>query len=55
MKNFIKYNSQIFLTWFFYILLGYKLPKEAIELIKNSYKATPRELRLIKRIEKKNK
>ena len=54
MKNFIKYNTQIFLTWFFYILLGYKLRKEAIELIKNSYKATPRELRLIERIEKKN-
>jgi hypothetical protein len=54
MKNFIKYNTQIFLTWFFYILLGYKLPKEATELIKKSYKATPRELRLIERIEKKN-
>jgi hypothetical protein len=54
MKKIIKYNTHIFLTWFFYILLGYKLPKEAIELIKNSYKSTPRELRLIERIEKKN-
>ena len=53
MKKIIKYNTQIFLTWFFYILLGYKLPKEDIELIKKSYKATPRELRLIKRIEKR--
>jgi hypothetical protein len=55
MKKIIKYNTQIFLTWFFYILLGYKLPKETIELIKNNYNATPREKRLFDRIENKNK
>lgn len=55
MKKIIKYNTQIFLTWFNYILLGKKLSKEAIELIKNHYNSTPREKRLIDRIEKKNK
>ena len=55
MKKFIKYNIQIFLSWYFYIALGYKLPKESIKLIKNHYTATPREKRLFERIEKKNK
>ena len=55
MKRIIKYNTQIFLTWFNYILLGKKLSKEAIEWIKDNYNATPREKRLIDRIENKNK
>ena len=55
MKNVIKYNLQIFLTWFNYILLGKKLSKESIDLIKNHYNATPREKKLLDRIEKKNK
>ena len=54
MKEFIKYNTQIFLSWWFYIALGYKLPEESIKLIKNHYTATPREKRLLERIEKKN-
>jgi hypothetical protein len=55
MKKIIKYNTQIFLTWFNYILLGKKLSKESIELIKNNYNVTPREKRLFDRIENKNK
>ena len=55
MKNVIKYNLQIFLTWFNYILLGKKLSKESIDLIKNHYNITPREKKLLDRIEKKNK
>jgi hypothetical protein len=55
MKKIIKYNTQIFLTWFNYILLGKKLSKEAIELIKNNYNATLREKRLFDRVENKNK
>jgi|APCry1669189241_1035207.scaffolds.fasta_scaffold44358_1 hypothetical protein len=55
MIKIIKYNGQIFLSWFVYILLGKKLSKEAIELIKNNYKSTPREQRLFERIVKLNK
>lgn len=55
MTNVIKYNTQIFLTWFNYILLGKKLSKESIDLIKNHYNSTPREKKLFDRIEKKNK
>jgi hypothetical protein len=56
MKKFIKYNIQILAVWFFYIALGYKgmLSEESIELLKTHYSATPREKRLIKRIEKIN-
>ena len=55
MIKIIKYNGQIFLSWFVYILLGKKLSKEAIELIKNNYKMTSRESKLFDRIIKKNK
>lgn len=55
MKKFIKYNTQIFVSWFVYIVLGKKISKEAIDLVKNHYKVTPRERKLIERIEKKNK
>jgi hypothetical protein len=56
MKKIIKYNIQILAVWFFYIALGYKgmLSEESIELLKTHYSATPREKRLIKRIEKIN-
>jgi hypothetical protein len=54
MKKFIKHNTQIFLTWFNYILLGKKVSKEAIELIENNYNSTPREKKLINRIKNKN-
>jgi len=54
MKKFIKHNTQIFLTWFNYILLGKKVSKEAIELIENNYNPTPREKKLINRIKNKN-
>jgi hypothetical protein len=55
MTKFNKYNIQIFLSWLFYIALGYKLPEDAIKLINDHYKATPREKRLFERIKKKNK
>jgi len=55
MIKIIKYNGQIFLSWFVYIVLGKKLSKEAIELIKNNYKMTSRESKLFDRIIKKNK
>ena len=55
MKRFIRYNIQIFLTWFNYILLGKKISKENIEFIQTNYNATPREKKLINRIENKNK
>jgi hypothetical protein len=55
MKNLIKYNLSIFLTWFFYIALRRPFPQEAYDLIKGSYKATPREKRMIKRIGKISK
>jgi|GEM_PF-2431730 hypothetical protein len=51
----IAYNTNIFLAWFNYILLGKKISKEAIELIENNYNSTPREKRLLKRIKNKNK
>jgi hypothetical protein len=53
MTKFNKYNIQIFLSWLFYIALGYKLPEDAIKLINDHYKATPREKRLFERIKKK--
>ena len=51
--KFIKYNVQIFKAWFIYILLGKKVSKEAIELLKSYYNATKREKRLIDRIKKR--
>ena len=54
MIKIIKYNVQIFASWFVYILLGKKMKKEAIDLLKNNYKMTPRERKLLERIEKKN-
>jgi hypothetical protein len=51
----IKYNTSIFLTWFVYILLGKKMKKEAIDLLKKNYKMTPRENKLFDRVIKKNK
>ena len=53
--KFIKYNIQIFLTWFNYILLGKKVSKEVIEIIENNYNSTLREKKLINRIKNKNK
>jgi len=53
--KFIKYNIQIFLTWFNYILLGKKVSKETIEMIENNYPATKREKKLLERIKNKNK
>jgi hypothetical protein len=55
MKKFIKYNASIFLTWFIYVLLGKKMKKEAIDLLKTNYKMTPRESKLFDRVIKKNK
>lgn len=55
MMKIIKYNTSIFLTWFIYILLGKKMKKEAIDLLKKNYKMTPRENKLFDRVIKKNK
>jgi len=55
MMKIIKYNTSIFLTWFVYILLGKKMKKEAIDLLKKNYKMTPRENKLFDRVIKKNK
>lgn len=55
MKKFIKYNTQIFISWFIYIVLGKKMKKESIDLLKNNYKMTSRENKLFERIIKKNK
>lgn len=54
-KEIIKHNKGIFLSWFVYILLGKKMKKEAIDLLKNNYKMTSRESKLFERIIKKNK
>ena len=55
MIKIIKYNVQIFASWFVYILLGKKMKKESIDLLKNNYKMTSRESKLFDRIIKKNK
>lgn len=55
MKKYIKHNTQLFLTWFFYIVLEKKISKESIDLLKNYYNMTIREKKLVDRIEKKNK
>jgi hypothetical protein len=53
--KFIKYNIQIFLVWFNFILLGKKVSNEVIEMIENNYPATKREKKLLERIKNKNK
>ena len=53
--KFIKHNTQIFLTWFRYILLGEKISKEAIKFMENNYSFTLREKKLFERIKNKNK
>ena len=50
MKKWLKYNSQIFKTWFVYILLKKKLSNKAIELMKDNYNFKPREKKLFERI-----
>ena len=53
-KEIIKHNKGIFLSWFVYIVLGKKISKESIDFLKH-YKMTPRENKLFERIIKKNK
>jgi len=53
--EFIRYNTQIFLAWFNYILLGKNVSKETIDMLENNYPATKREKRLLERIKNKNK
>ncbi len=53
--EFIRYNTQIFLAWFNYILLGKKVSKETIDMLENNYPATKREKKLLERIKNKNK
>ena len=53
--KFIRYNMQIFLAWFNYILLGKKVSKETIDMLENNYSFTPREKKLFERIKTKNK
>ena len=50
MKKWLKYNFQIFKTWFVYILLKKKLSNQAIELMKSNYNFKPREKKLFERI-----
>ena len=50
MKKWLKYNSQIFKTWFVYILLKKKLSNQAIELMNSNYNFKPREKKLFERI-----
>ena len=50
MSKWLKYNSQIFKTWFVYILLKKKLSNQAIELMKDNYNFKPRERKLFERI-----
>lgn len=55
MMNKIKYNYQIFKTWFVYILLKKKLSIQAIELMKDNYNFKPREKKLFERVKRINK
>ena len=52
MSNLLKYNLQIFKTWFVYILLRKKLSNQAIELMNDNYNFRPREKKLFQRIKK---
>jgi hypothetical protein len=55
MKKWLKYNLQIFKTWFVYILLRKKLSNQAIELMVYNYNFIPRERKLFDRIKRINK
>lgn len=52
MRNKIKYNCQIFRTWFIYILFRKKISNKSIQLIDNNYNFKPRERKLFERIKK---
>ena len=43
----IRYNIQIFLFWFIYVLFRKPIKIESIELLEKHYKATSREKKLI--------
>ena len=55
MKKWLKYNSQIFKTWFVYILLKKKLSNQAIELMKDNYNFKPRERKVFERIKRNSR
>lgn len=48
----MKYNTQIFMTWFVYVLCKKKLSDESIKFIQNHYNFKPREKKLFERIKK---
>jgi len=52
MKKWMKYNTQIFMTWFVYVLCKKKLSDESIKFIQNHYNFKPREKKLFERIKK---
>ena len=55
MKKWLKYNTQIFMTWFVYVLFRKKLSHESIKLIENHYNFKPREKKVFERIKRKQK
>jgi len=50
MSDLLKYNLQIFKTWFVYILFRKKLSNQVIELVNDNYNFKPREKKLFERI-----
>ena len=55
MMSKVKYNWQIFMTWFIYILFRKKLSNKAIELMDSNYNFKPREKKLFERVKHINK
>lgn len=55
MRKWLKYNSQIFKTWFVYIFLKKKISNKAIDLMDGNYNFKPREKKLFERIKRINK
>jgi hypothetical protein len=52
MKNWLKYNFQIFMTWLVYVFFKKKLSDESVKFIENHYNFKPREKKLFERIKK---
>jgi hypothetical protein len=54
MEKTIRYNISILLTWLIYIVLRKPFSQESYDLIKDNYKTTTREKRMMARIAKIN-
>jgi len=55
MKRFLKYNISIFKVWLTYIFLRKPFTQEAYDIVKDNYRSTPREKKIMVRIARINR